>query len=490
MGLDPVFDVSGAVGARIAAGGDAKAIAFDGRWRSWRWLGDACAAIDRAIGGAAAVGLIARTRPQHLAAFAAGIAAHRTTVMIYAAQSPAKMADDIRRLRLEAVLADIEDWTPDAFAAARETGSAAIALEDRENGTDVARLLAPHGDGPFRAATPEIAFELLSSGTTGAPKRVPLSWATFASATDDAKRAYDGSTAIATPQVMVQPLGNVSGIAYLAPPLVSGQRIVLLEKFEPVKWAELIRIHRPHRASLPPAGVRMVLDADVPKDDLASLALIGVGGGKVDPEVHERFEAQYGIPILHAFGATEFAGVVANWTLDAYREWGQAKRGSAGRASANVELRVVDPDNFTPLPPGETGLLEARAARIGPDWVRTNDLASIDADGFLFLHGRADGAINRGGFKIVPEVVAAALRAHPAVADAAVVGRPDTRLGEVPVAAVELAPGAATDPETLRQWARDRLVAYQVPIEIRIVSVLPRNASLKISAPDVKALFA
>ncbi len=485
-----IFDVSAVIRQRILSNGDTDAVAFDDRWRSWRWLERAMASVDRAVDGAAATGLIARTRPPHLAAFAAGIAAHRTTVMIYAAQSPAKMAEDIRKLRLAAILADADDWTEETLTAARETGSAAITIEDLPDGDQLARVLVARSKSLFREATPDIAFELLSSGTTGSPKRVPLSWATFASATDDAKHAYAGSATVDFPQVMTQPLGNVSGIAYLAPPLAYGQRIVLMEKFDPVKWGELIRIHQPGRTSIPPAGVRMVLDANVPKENLTSLALIGVGGGKVDPEVHERFEAHYGIPILHAFGATEFAGVVANWTLEAYLKWGKEKRGSAGQASTNVELRIVDVDTFQPLSADEVGLLEARAKRIGPHWVRTNDLASIDGDGFLFLQGRADGAINRGGFKIVPEVVAQVLRTHPAVADAAVVGIPDARLGEAPVAAVELAPDAAADPDELKQWARDRLVAYQVPVEIRIVPALPRNASLKISSPDVKALFA
>lgn len=446
------FDVSAVIRQRISSGGDADAIAFDGRWRSWRWLDDAMASIDRAVGDAPSTGLIARTRPAHLAAFAAGISANRTTVMIYSAQSPAKMAQDIAKLSLEAVIADAQDWTDETIAAARDAGSAAIAIEDTPDGGGVARILLPRGQRVFRETTPDIAFELLSSGTTGAPKRVPLSWATFASATEDAKHAYAGSATVDFPQVMTQPLGNVSGIAYLAPPLAYGQRIVLMEKFDPLKWGELMRIHQPHRTSVPPAGIRMVLDAGVPKEDLASLALIGVGGGKVDPEVHERFETHYGIPILHAFGATEFAGVVANWTLEAYRKWGKDKRGSAGQASTNVELRIVDAETFTPLGADEIGLLEAKAKRIGPQWVRTNDFASIDADGFLFLHGRADGAINRGGFKIVPEVVAQALRSHPDVADAAVVGIPDARLGEAPVAAVELVPDGATDPDALKQW--------------------------------------
>jgi acyl-coenzyme A synthetase/AMP-(fatty) acid ligase len=130
-------------------------------------------------------------------------------------------------------------------------------------------------------------------------------------------------------------------------------------------------------------------------------------------------------------------------------------------------------------------------ARIGTDWIRTTDLASLDSDGFLFLHGRADAAINRGGFKIVPEDVAAVLKTHPAVADAAVVGVPDRRLGEIPVAAVELRAGAsAQTEETLKDFARSKLLAYQVPVKVRIVAALPRNASMKIAIAEVRALFA
>src|SRR4051812_22663232 len=310
------FDLSAAVRDAVARGGDGDGIAFRQSWRSWRWLGDAMAAIDAAVAGAASVGLVARTRPQHVAAFAAGIAAHRTTLMIYPSQSPTGIAADISALRLPAVIADAEDWSEEALEAARNAGSLAVAIEDAGEGRAIARLLTEAGPGPFRDPTPDVAFELLSSGTTGAPKRVPLTWTTLASATADAKAVYAGSGA-AAPQLVVQPLGNVTGIAYLLPPLTYGQSIVLLEKFEPNAWAEAVRTYKPIRTALPPAGVRMVLDAEIAKEDLASLTVIGVGGGKVDESVHARFEQVYGIPILHAFGATEFGGVVANWTLDA-----------------------------------------------------------------------------------------------------------------------------------------------------------------------------
>lgn len=483
------LDLPATMRAGVAAGGAGDALAFGGRWRSWAWIGETARAIDRAIDGAPALGLVARNRPQHVAAFAASVMARRTTAMIYSAQSPAGLAADIRALRLPAILADPQDWTDETLAAARDSGSAAIAILDCTADAAVETRVA-RGAGPFRDATPDAAFELLSSGTTGAPKRVPLSWDAIGAVVAGAKAAYAGTGATDAPQVMVHPLGNVAGLAYVAPPIAFGQRLVLLERFEVAAWVEAVRTYRPARGTIPPAGVRMLLDSDARREDLASLSLLAVGGGKLDLDLHVAFEERFGIPILTAFGATEFGGVIANWTLDLYREWGAAKRGSAGRASANVALRTVDRESLVPLPAGKTGLLEARVARIGPDWIRTNDLASIDADGFLFLHGRADAAINRGGFKIVPETVADMLKTHPDVADAAVVGLADSRLGEVPVAAVELTRDSHIDGSALRAWLKDRLIAYQVPVEVRVVAALPRNASLKISLPNVKALFA
>jgi acyl-CoA synthetase (AMP-forming)/AMP-acid ligase II len=483
------IDLLAAVHATLTTRGDADAVAFNGRWRSWSWLAEVAAALAANLADAPAIGLVARNRPQHIAAFAAGLLARRTTSMIYSAQTPSGIAADIRSLRLPAVIADAQDWTEAALQAARDTGSTAIAISDALTPGGTVRLLAPSGPGPFRDPSPDVAFELLSSGTTGAPKRVPLSWDAIGAVVESAGGAYAGTGSIDAPQIMVHPLGNVAGLAYAAPPLAFGQRLVLLEKFEARAWAEAVRSYRPARGTIPPAGVRMLLESDVPAEYLASLSLLAVGGGKLDVAAHEAFEARFGIPILTAFGATEFGGVIANWTLESYRRWGSAKRGSAGRASAGVALRIVDRETFVPLGSGEVGLLEAKVARIGPDWIRTNDLAAIDPDGFLFVHGRADGAINRGGFKIVPDSIAAILRQHPAVADAAVVGIADARLGEVPVAAVELAKGADADGEALRLWLKERVLAYQLPVTVKVVNALPRNASMKISIPDVKALF-
>jgi acyl-CoA synthetase (AMP-forming)/AMP-acid ligase II len=156
----------------------------------------------------------------------------------------------------------------------------------------------------------------------------------------------------------------------------------------------------------------------------------------------------------------------------------------------DVELSLREPDTGAEVLAGSVGVLHLRGPRFGADWHRTNDLALLDADGFLFLKGRADDAINRGGFKVLPDEVAAVLRRFPGVRDAAVVGKPDPRLGEVPVAALELAPGApAPDDAALREFVRGQLAAYMVPVEFRIVEGLPRTASMKVSRPQLKALF-
>ena len=126
----------------------------------------------------------------------------------------------------------------------------------------------------------------------------------------------------------------------------------------------------------------------------------------------------------------------------------------------------------------------------GLQWLRTTDRAILDADRFLFIRGRADNAIIRGGFKIHPDDVVVALNDHPAVRESAVVGVPDDRLGAVPVAAIILKDGATEPAEgDLKAWLKERLIAYQVPVHIRIVADFPRTPSMKPSAPGLRALF-
>ena len=121
--------------------------------------------------------------------------------------------------------------------------------------------------------------------------------------------------------------------------------------------------------------------------------------GPLDPGDPDAFERRYGVPVLLAYGATEFAGSVCTWTPELYREFGAVKPDSSGRVLPDTEVRIIDPETGEPVPTDHRGLLEAKIATVGPDWIRTNDLASVDADGFITLHGRADGRSTAGGFK-------------------------------------------------------------------------------------------
>jgi acyl-CoA synthetase (AMP-forming)/AMP-acid ligase II len=143
---------------------------------------------------------------------------------------------------------------------------------------------------------------------------------------------------------------------------------------------------------------------------------------------------------------------------------------------------VIDEDGAV-LPTGRTGRLQVASPQIGDSadrWVTTSDLAHIDDDGYLYIDGRADDVILRGGFKIAPETVVRALRTHDAVADAAVAGLADTRLGQIPFAAVELRTAMMATGDELRAHCRASLTPYEVPAKVFVVDELPRGAALKV----------
>jgi acyl-coenzyme A synthetase/AMP-(fatty) acid ligase len=227
----------------------------------------------------------------------------------------------------------------------------------------------------------------------------------------------------------------------------------------------------------------MVLDAQSPPEWLSSVKTIYTASAPLSMPLADEFEEVYGIPIVQGYGATEFLGAVTGWANDLYEEWGPAKRGSVGRAMPGITLRVVDNATETVLEPNEVGNLEVdspyRVQGVPAGWVSTNDLARIDDDGFVWILGRSDEVIIRGGFKVhLPEVEAALLE-HPRVLDACVVGLPDDRLGEVPAALVIT---DVLDPPTeseLIETVRRRLAPYMAPVLIGRYDEMPLNAMLK-----------
>jgi len=177
-------------------------------------------------------------------------------------------------------------------------------------------------------------------------------------------------------------------------------------------------------------------------------------------------------------------------TPDLWKKWGKQKLGSVGRPLPGMKLRVIDPETEEELPPGQAGIVEVVSSRIGPNWIRTSDLGVIDVDDFLFLQGRADGAIMRGGFKILPSTVEQGLLMNPLIAMAAVVGVPDERLGQVPAAAIVLKPEEeGVTASEVEANLRKHIPATHIPTTWLFLEELPRTPSMKVDMPAVRRLF-
>lgn len=478
------------------------AIEFEKRWITWgdlRQVAERLGALLDASGvdSHAPVAFVPRNRPSAIGALLGLIAKGRSIRMLYAFQSAAALARDVERIKPAVIVADAQDYSPELLSVLRAEGVAAIALTAMD-------AEAVPGGGPifFRSSenksvpvssVSDLQIEILTSGTTGPPKQFAISHELIAKYMVGTSVIPSGAVddVLQLPPVLfLMPLGNISGIYSTLPALLKGQRAVLLEKFTVAGWHDHAVRHRPQVSGLPPAGVQMILDADIPPADLASIRVLGTGAAALDPTVHRAFEERYGIPILLSYGATEFGGPVTAMTADLHATWGKQKFGSVGRCLPGVRLRVIDPDTGAVLAAGQEGILEVIAPRIGPEWIRTSDIAVIDADGFLFHRGRADGAIMRGGFKLLPETIERALLLHEAISAAAVVGIADKRLGQVPAAAIQFKPGVEQPTiAALEAHLRDRVLSTHIPTVWRFVDALPTTPSLKIDRPAVRRLF-
>ena len=488
----------------LAIDPSADAVEHDGRWTTWAQLAGVAEGVRDLVTGSgvrapAAVGVLMANQPSVIGATLGVLLAEGCVVTLSPHQGDAGLAGDLRDLRPPIVVGPADQWErPGVRAAAAELGVLAVVV-----GTDAAggraEVLAGE-EGPTvtdpREAEPGVAVEMLTSGTTGPPKRVPLHYAAFEKTIDAAQRHYrtqaaedpDASPRLASGVALVaSPLVHMSGIFRVLLNVCEGRRIALLDRFRVEPWAELVARHRPRAVSLVPTALRMVYDADLDPELFASVKVVTSGSAALDPDLQQRFEERYGVAVLPSYGATEFAGGVAGWTLPLHQEWGERKRGSVGRPQPGREVRTVDLDTGAEVATGAPGVLEVRVA--SGEWVRTTDRARIDADGFVWIDGRLDDAILRGGFKVFPKEVADALRSHPAVLDAGVVGMPDERLGSVPVAAVELRSGAEATVDELVAHCADHLTRYQVPARLLVVDALPRTPSMKVSGPGVSALF-
>lgn len=452
----------------------APALQFDGAWSSWGQL----ATLARRIGaltGPVRVGIMLRNQPVHVAALLGVLEAGGTVVVINPSRGDERTRADIAALGLPVIIGlpgDIANLVPPAF-----TGTV-ITVADLD--TAPTESLGITTDD---AGRPGVAVWMLTSGTTGPPKRVDLTYDMLARSVLGQQPWQEPTELRRGVAIVNSPLVHVGGVFRILLCISEARPFVLLPKFDLQRWADAVREHKPRAVSLVPAALRMVLHSELTRDDLAGVRAVTSGTAPLSADDADAFTAKFGIPVLTSYAATEFGGGVAGWTLADHQRYWQAKRGSVGRANPGARLRVVDEAGRV-LGPDEQGLLEVIPAQMSSgDWIRTTDLARIDADGFVWILGRADQAIIRGGFKVMPDVVRNALESHPAVRGAAVIGRADERLGETPVAMVELHAQATV--AELSEYLAARLARYEIPTAISIVATIPRTPSGK---PDLGAV--
>ncbi|MDT5051208.1 MAG: long-chain acyl-CoA synthetase [Mycobacterium sp.] len=480
--------IQDALGRLWNAADDARMLQCDGQWVTWGQVRNLAENIDRELtsagcGAGGRVAVVLGNRMESVAAIIAIFRADRTLVTLSPLQPAERLSADLVASDADYLLAPQNLWSEAVFAdAIAELGAAAFSVDGTEMALRAAATREPRGGNPA------IAIEMLTSGTTGPAKRVPLGRkqieVSLSSALQHNNRPQTRDKPPITGSVgmVTLPIVHIGGLFALLQSLAAGRPIVMLERFTLSGWHNAIKEHRPILVGLPPPAIRGVLDSDIPREDLASVRAINSGTAPVDPVMVDAFVERYGIPILITYGATEFAGAVAGWTLKDFRASWADKKGSVGRPFPGVRLQVIDEDGRI-LPLAQTGRLQVASPQVGDSadsWVTTSDLAHIDADGYLYIDGRTDDVIVRGGFKIAPQTVVAALRTHGAVADAAVAGLPDARLGQIPVAAVELRSAMTATGDELRAHCRASLTPYEVPARVFVVDELPRGAALKV----------
>ncbi len=474
---------------------EAPALEFEGRWYPWsavaKTADDVADALERAgLPDGTPVGVLLRNRPVAVGLLLGVLRANCCVVAVNSHLGLERVRADLAALDVPLLAGETSDVDTilEPGAARRTT---VLAVRDLGGDAHLELGAEPRATPPTR---PGVAVRMLTSGTTGPPKRIDLGYDMFERVMQGAKHYesnQDSAVKLRGGVVIVNaPLVHLGGLFRVLQAVLDGRRVALLERFTVESWADAVRRHQPKTVSLVPTALRMVLDADLDPSDLASVRSVMSGTAPLDPDVADAFTEKYGVPVLTSYAATEFGGGVAGWNLADLGEFGAAKRGSVGRAHAGCELRVVDQTTGSALEPDHVGLLEVRASQLGSDdWIRTTDLARLDGEGFLWIVGRADQTILRGGMKVQPEVVRVALERDPAVRAAAVIGLDDDRLGQVPVAAVELRDGAVATPAELLEHARSHLARYELPVEIVVVDALPRTPSAKVELAGVRALF-
>lgn len=350
----------------------------------------------------------------------------------------------------------------------------------------------------------DIAIVLFTSGTTGEPKAAALKHRNLVSYVISTVEL--GSAEADEAALVSVPPYHIAGVSALLTGIYAGRRIVHLSAFSEKDWVETARSENITHAMVVPTMLQRILDEmDRSGIKLPALRHISYGGGRMPLAVIERAMQQLpDVDFVNAYGLTETSSTIAVLAPEDHRRAFHSddpdvrkRLGSVGRPLPHIELEVRDSEGKS-VAAGVTGEIWVRGDQVsgeyigrnalgGDGWFGTKDGGWRDAEGYLFIDGRLDDVIVRGGENISPGEIEDVLRGHPAVADVAVVGVPDQEWGERIVAAVVLRDDASED--TLRQWTRRRLRSTKTPDSIFFRASLPYNETGKVLRRVLQAEF-
>ena len=329
----------------------------------------------------------------------------------------------------------------------------------------------------------DVAFIVWTSGTTGRPKPILHTHTGYLELLDRVLGPLRGQgerSGPPTPNLIPVSMALNAGLYNCLFGLRAGAAVVMMDRFSADEFAVLVRRFQIRSTVLPPAAMVMLLDSDI--GDLAPLRYVRSITAPLSPLHARRFSERFGTFVLNSYGQAEM-GEVVGWTAKDAKEHPE-KVGAAGRPLPGVQVRLDGEGHLLVRPPNAAVGIEDRRDEDG--FIDTGDIARIDEDGFVWIEGRVSDLINRGGNKVFPDSVEEVLRLHGSVADAAVVGVPDDRLGEVPVAYIV---GGAFDPAVLEQHCREHLVAYKVPAAFIGIDALPRSEVGKVLRRELVDLW-
>jgi fatty-acyl-CoA synthase len=476
------------LGARIALGAARDGVTFSALLERARCAGALIAQTDAAT--VVYIGLNSEAFP--IALFAAGFAARPFAPLNY------RLPDsDLRRVlsRTAPSLAIVDD-----DLVSRVSGVAGVRVIARS-----AFLAAPVANNPLANSPPavaagpsdpeDVAVLLFTSGTTGEPKAAVLRHrhlASYVISTVDFMGAGEEEAAL----ISVPPY-HIAAVSAALTATYAGRRTVYLEAFTPEDWIRRASEERVTHAMVVPTMLGRILDVMASSGGgLPRLRHLAYGGGRMPVQTIERaLRLLPQVDFVNAYGLTETSSTICMLSPEDHRvaaasedAISRARLGSVGRPLPTIELDIRDP-NGNPLPPGSEGEIWVRGGQVSgeylnqkavrPDgWFPTNDCGVLDAGGFLFLGGRLDDVIVRGGENISPGEIEDVLRTHPDVEDVAVIGLPDVEWGERIVAVV--VSRGQNQAEVLRQFVRERLRSTRTPEEILFRSSLPYTETGKL----------